>query len=318
MVAKAKEKDPKKSEKKAASTAKDKDVMSRREKRTIPVKLTDAEISKFATQHVETLDKIAAKEEEKKTADAAIKGDIALLEEADAKLVSILRTKSQERELEVDVVYDWRTNEVRVVRVDTGEEVTKRAMSYEERQREMFSVDHKKDKGEVKNAKGKDGKPADRKQPQPHDVIDVETIEGWKRGKVLPSSGSMLDVDVGDGKIEHAPVEGQTWRWPDEVGENSAPAKNLPKVGDRIQAKSYDGWEEGKVSKVDGGLMTVDLGEDECTQVDMDSDDWRWPEKLKASMGEQVEAKGKSKGKKKSAKGDDDIPPMPGEEGLDF
>lgn len=251
------------------AAAKDKDVMSRREKRTIPVKLDDKEISKLAKDYAGTKTKIELLEGEMKAAADKFKGDIKLLEGSAAELLGYIRTGERERELEVDVIYDWRTNEVRVVRVDNQEEITKRAMSAEERQREMFEVSHRKDKGEVKNAKGKDGKPADRKQPQPHDVIDVETREGWKRGKVQPSSGSMLDVDVGDGKIESVPVESSLWRWPDEVGENSAP---------------------------------VVEGDDET---------------LKATVGEQAEAKKGKRGKKSKAD-DEEIPPMPGEEGLGF
>lgn len=240
MVAKAK------TDEKKPATKKDKDVMSRREKRTIPVKLTDKEKAKISTEHVETLDKITAKEEEKKTADAAIKGDIALLEEAAKKLADIIRAGTQDRELEVDVVYDWKTNEVRVVRVDTKEVVTQRAMSYEERQREMFGVDHKKDKGEVKDAKKGDGKPGERKTPVAGDAIEVETRKGWIPGKVLPSSGSLLDVDVGEAEPMHIPVEAQIWRWPDPAGDETLTAT----VGEQVASKK--GRKRGKKANPNG------------------------------------------------------------------
>jgi len=233
MVAKAKKSD---GEKKTVKT-KDKDVMSRREKRTIPVKLTDKEKAKISTEHVETLDKIAAKEEEKKTADAAIKGDIALLEEAAKKLADIIRAGTQDRELDVDVIYNWRTNEVQVVRADTKEVISTRAMSYEERQREMFGVDHKKDKGEVKNAKKVgDGKPGERKTPVAGDAIEVETRAGWKPGKVLPSSGSVLDVEVeGEAEPMHIPIEAQIWRWPQKAGETKPAEGETDGAGDETK-----------------------------------------------------------------------------------
>jgi len=299
-----------KSDKVGKGKKKDKDVMSKREKRTIAVKLDDKEIAKLAKEYAGTKQKIALAEGEMKAAADKFKGDIKLLEGAAAEVLGYISTGERERELEVDVIYDWRSNEVRVVRVDTKEEVAKRAMSYEERQREMFGVDHKKDRGEVKDVKKASDSKAERKQPVANDVVDVETLAGWKRGKVLPSSGSVLDVECSDGKVEHAPVEGQTWRWPDEVGSESAPANNLPKVGDRIQAKGFDGWQEGKVSKIAGGLMTVDIGEDEVIdQLAINGDDWRWPETLKASVGEQAKAKNEKKtgkrGGKKRWPGDD-------------
>lgn len=329
MVAKAKDKDPKKkSGKKAAAKdgKKDKDVMSRREKRTIPVKLDDKEIAKHAKDYANTRQKIELLEGEKKAADDKFKGDIKLLEGAAAELLGYIRTGERERELEVDVTYDWKSREVRVVRVDTKETITKRTMTAEEAQREMYDVDHRKDKGEVKDVSKKgDGKRAEKKNPEPNDVIDVETLNGWMRGKVLPSSGSVLNVQLfADSKTVDVPVESELWRWPDEVGENAAPTRNLPGVGDTVQAKGYDGLQEGKVSKIDGKKMTVDIGDDEVIEVDIDGDDWRWPDTLKASVGEQVEAKEEAKAekgkRKKKGKGNgtDEIAPMPGEEGLDF
>jgi hypothetical protein len=232
-MTKDKKKDKKKETKK---TGKNKDVMSRREKRTIPVKLEDKEIAKHARDYSKLLDKVKVIEEEKKTADAEFKRDIQLLEESAGKLLAIISTGTEDRELAVDVVYDWPHKEVRVVRVDNEEVITKRTMTAEESQKEIFDVNGKpnpKDRSEVKDAKKPgDEKPGGRRTPVAGEIIEVETRAGWKTGKVLPSSGSVLDVEVeGEAEPLHIPVEAQIWRWPQKTGEMK-PAEGETKVGE--------------------------------------------------------------------------------------
>jgi hypothetical protein len=321
--------------------------------RTLPCKLSEKEMAKLAEDLEANMSKIESIEAQKKTADDGFKKDISMLEEVTTVLRNRIKTKAEEREVKCEEETDYRMGEVRVKRLDTGEIFQKRTMTKDEVQMPLTTQKAGKlialDGGKAKD--DKKAAPTERKKPMPNDVIDVETIAGWKRGKVLPSSGSVLDVDVGDGKIEHAPVDGQTWRWPDEVGENSAPVvekaepltaklgdvaaaheknkadaekaeqqaeedagghpeverllknrskgepaeqtKKLPEIGDRIAVRGYDGWQEGKVSKIDDVTMMVDIGDDEIIQVAVSDlgDEWQWPEALNA----QGKAKKRSK-----------------------
>jgi hypothetical protein len=219
-------------EAKDTKAAKDDKITRSTVTRTLPCKLTEKEKSKMGEDLENNMTKIEAIESAKKTADAGFKEDIGLLEEAQALLRGMIRTGTQDREVKCEQETDYRAGEIRVRRLDTGDVFSKRNMTKEETQlpldaqkpaSKLISLDGgKKDRSELKDVKKPGDKP-ERKLPVANDVIDVETLAGWKRGKVLPSSGSMLDVDVGEGKTEHAPVEGQTWRWPDEVGDESAP-----------------------------------------------------------------------------------------------
>ncbi len=51
-----------------------------------------------------------------------------------------VRTGREERKVTCERVYDFAENAVRTIRLDTGEEVDNRAMTYEERQQHLFEV----------------------------------------------------------------------------------------------------------------------------------------------------------------------------------
>jgi len=213
---------------KAEKAAKDDKVTKLTVTRKLPCKLTEKERAKAGEDLENNMTKIESIELAKKTADDGFKKDIGMLEEVQVVLRGMIRCGTQDREVKCEQETDYRAGEVRVRRLDTGEVFSRRTMTKEESQLplggKLISLDGgKKDRSELKDVKKPSTDKPERKLPVPNDVIDVETLAGWKRGKVLPSSGSMLDVDVGEGKIEHAPVEGQTWRWPDEVGEESSP-----------------------------------------------------------------------------------------------
>lgn len=338
-------------------STKDKDVMTQKMKVPIDTKLSDAEVAKLARELVDTRGKIAGKEAEKKAADAAIKGDIELLEESATKLQEIIRDGTRKQDIDCEVQWDWKTCEVRLMRLDTKEVVKRRTMNADERQKEMFEAGAKqgkgnllffdggmaKDRSEVKDVpKGdggelggdKPGKRVKKSKPQPGDTIEVETISGWKTGKLLPSSGSMLDVDVGDGKIEHAPVDGQTWRWPSDkvtagepglsasLGEIAAATaakkgngvdKRLkdgaPVLADELVVKTPTGPQKGTVVRIEGGTLFVDIHDGSIpVRVDINSKDWSWPDDRE---GETPVRKGKGK-KGLRLDGDEN------QEGLDF
>ena len=70
---------------------------------------------------------------------------------------------------------------------------------------------------------------------------------GWKSGKVLPISGSVLDVDVGDEAPVQAPIESQMWRWP-QAGEKEALKATVGEM-----AAAHEGKKRGRKSKAKEG-----------------------------------------------------------------
>jgi hypothetical protein len=263
--------------------------------RRLPCKLDPKELAKLGQDLCTTLDKIDAIEAQKKSANEQFKADTSLLEESLTVLRDRQRSKAEERDVKCIQETDYRAAEIRVKRLDTGEVFSKRTMNREELQ---LPLDAQKPAGKLIPMDGGKGKPTERKQPKPNDVIDVETRAGWKRGKVLPSSGSVLDVDVGDGKIEHAPVDGQTWRWPDEVGENSAP---VVEKGDPLTAKLGDVAAQHAKNKAEASADANDKPAEEGDGH---------PEVEKA-----LETRGKGKKKYKGLGAEVDINPP---EGCDF
>jgi len=138
-------------------------------KRMLPCKLDQEALAKLATDLGTNLDKIAALEEKKKAEDKAINGDIALLDEATSLLRDKIRSKTIEREVECEEVTDYRANEVRMIRLDTKEEFSKRTLTREELQ---LPLDAQKPAGKLLAMDGGKGKE------------DVGCVECWGTGKV--------------------------------------------------------------------------------------------------------------------------------------
>lgn len=324
----------------------DKDTIRKRIKAPLDIALSDAELAQMARDLVDNDEKIAAKEKQKKIVDDEIKGDIALLEEAATKIRSAIRAGTVARDVECDMVFDWRACEVRLERIDNGEVVKRRTMDADERQKPLVEDGLKHGKllvfegglgkkgAEVTNHKPGDEK-AERKDPQPNDVLEVETLNGWKKGKVLPSSGSMLDVELDDGTVVNAPVEGSTWRWPGggegeklatlgEIAKANAekkPDKRLkdgaPAIADELMIRTPSGPQRGTVSKIEGTTMFIDLGDGGMpAQVDLASKDWSWPKEGEDSESSDVKTPAPKGKKSKRLTVEDpngvDITPPPG------
>jgi hypothetical protein len=231
----------------------------------LPVKLDQKGLAKLAQELGANLDKIADLEEKKKAESDSIKGDISLLEEATKLMRDKVRSKSSEEQVECEEVVDYRSNEVTITRLDTKEVVNKRTLTKEEAQLPLEALKPggkliafdggKKDRSEVKDVKPE--KRVDRKIPKPGDVIDIETLHGWKTGTVvLRDNPRMLAVDVGEGKIETCPIEGEMWRWPKSAARNETtvgePALTAP-LGETAAANAEKKTRKSKPEdRVDG------------------------------------------------------------------
>ncbi len=120
--------------------AKKKDV-SAREMRTLPVRLADDELLGYgdeaarlfaAAQHEED----ALREHAKET-----RGFIEQKREHALELLRRVREKSEDREVECERTADFATRKLRVIRMDTGEVVQERALTFDELQGRLFVVD---------------------------------------------------------------------------------------------------------------------------------------------------------------------------------
>lgn len=238
-----------KSNKSEEQQDKDQKITKKTVTRKLPCALNDKELAKAGKDLASTMGKVNILEEEKKTVDSRIKGDIGLLEEAITKLRDMLNSGTEERDVKCEEVTDYRAGEVRVTRLDTGETFQKRNMSKDEVQLPLDAAGKKpgkllaigggKDRSEVKDARppADDGPP---KYPQAGDTIEVETRAGWKSGKVLPISGSVLDVDVGEDAPVQAPIDSTMWRWPQPAGAGPLKAS----LGEQVAAKAKKGGDE--------------------------------------------------------------------------
>ena len=226
--------------------------------RTLPCKLSEKELAKMGPELAANMDKIEAIEAAKKTADDGFKKDIGMLEEVSTKLRGMLRSGAEEREVKCEEVTDYRAGEVRVTRLDTGETFQKRTMTKDEVQLpldagkpgKLLAISGgSKDRSEVKDAKSPadDGPP---KYPQAGDTIEVETRAGWKSGKVLPISGSVLDVDVGEDGPVQAPIDSAMWRWALPAG--AEPLKASVGELDQAAKRKKAGKEEPPIDQETG------------------------------------------------------------------
>ena len=129
----------------------------------LPVEMTEKELNKAAKDLVETEDKVSGIEEAKSTANSKFKADIELLEEAAGKLRTMIRTGCEERDVECEVERDFNACEIVVRRLDTKEVVTRRTMTAEERQKDMF------DEGPAGKKKGSRGKKAAAVETKPQE-----------------------------------------------------------------------------------------------------------------------------------------------------
>lgn len=103
----------------------------------LPVKLTNDELRERGERLAGLLEEIATEEAEKKAANDMAKDVIERLETKAYMLARVIRSRQEDREVQVDEVEDLEAKEFRTVRIDTGETVHRRRMTPEELQRPL-------------------------------------------------------------------------------------------------------------------------------------------------------------------------------------
>ena len=109
--------------------------------------LTDEELLERGQSLARTLEQIQKREADGKAYAAAVKSDIEGYKSEGQKLYHQISEKSEWRQVECNEVHDFEKWRVSVVRTDTGEIVSERAMWDEERQDEIAFLDEPAEQG---------------------------------------------------------------------------------------------------------------------------------------------------------------------------
>ena len=108
---------------------------------TLPVALAPEELQAKATIAARKMAEREQVLEERQTALAGFKERVSALDTEVRELMRHVREGAVDQEVRVEHTMDWKSNSVVTVRLDTGEEVRRRAMTPEERQGNLFRFD---------------------------------------------------------------------------------------------------------------------------------------------------------------------------------
>jgi hypothetical protein len=108
------------------------------EKRKLPVKLTEDEVTQLGRAMADLLAKRGGVEDEKKTAKSEFKNRLDQIDEKLEQVGASVRTGHEEREIDCDWVKDFARKTADLVRSDTGEVVETRPLSAAEMQESLF------------------------------------------------------------------------------------------------------------------------------------------------------------------------------------
>lgn len=103
----------------------------------LPCRLTDPELIERGQRLAETLENIKAEDSRQEMLKREMKSQAAALEAKRDALVLVVARREELRRIEFEDVIAWHLNVVRRVRKDTGEIVTERFITKEERQQRL-------------------------------------------------------------------------------------------------------------------------------------------------------------------------------------
>jgi hypothetical protein len=104
---------------------------------TLPLFVLPADQDRISQRMAELLEQINATEEKKKATVAAFTGELKTAAEQLHELGRAIRTGVEQREIVCELAYDFKKGEITTTRLDTGETVSVREMTDEERQLEL-------------------------------------------------------------------------------------------------------------------------------------------------------------------------------------
>jgi len=99
--------------------------------------LNDVEWNNRARELAEAHKEVSRQEDRKKTLTAGINNDVKIAKAKESKLADIVATREEQREVTVEIKYDYELGTVSKTRTDTGEVISDREMTDDERQVEL-------------------------------------------------------------------------------------------------------------------------------------------------------------------------------------
>ena len=119
---------------------------------SLPVELTAAELDEKRDELAQSHKKLGELETLKKRLTDAIKGKMSAVLERQPMLATQILSRTEWRQIECDVVYDYKSQNAISARLDTGDVVGVRPMTHEEKQLYLGEEPHEVDKSLMKRA----------------------------------------------------------------------------------------------------------------------------------------------------------------------
>jgi hypothetical protein len=106
----------------------------------LPCELRPDELHAYATEAARLDEEIFQERESQAARSKASKALLDTLSQERSTSLRKIRTRRDDRRVACHVIHDFAENSVKTIRLDTGEEVASRAMTYEERQAQLFEL----------------------------------------------------------------------------------------------------------------------------------------------------------------------------------
>lgn len=103
--------------------------------------LNDVEWQNRARELAQAHKETEQQKERKKSVMAELGADVKIAEAKETKLANIVATRSEQREVTVEIVYDYEKGRVTKSRTDTGNQIDDREMTDDERQSQLELID---------------------------------------------------------------------------------------------------------------------------------------------------------------------------------
>lgn len=113
------------------------DIRIEKVTKNLPCKLTEAELKEFGRKLAVKCEDIAAEESRQKDQKSEMKARLDGMESERSIFALVVRRQEEQRDVEVEELFDYEAGKVIQTRLDTGEEIRVRPMTNEERQQPL-------------------------------------------------------------------------------------------------------------------------------------------------------------------------------------
>jgi hypothetical protein len=149
--------------------------------------LNDVEWENRARELAEAHKDVARQEERKKTVSAGLTNDVKIAKAKESKLADIVATREEQRDVTVEIKYDYELGTVSKTRTDTGEIISDREMTDDERQVELELHDandviekaHAEERAAVQGTWSGDQGLNDKIEAETKPAVSEDDDDGW-------------------------------------------------------------------------------------------------------------------------------------------